>query len=68
MGHNEIRRDRVDLTLVLDRTMLEKVAGCFIYRSEAMEEGRPVVDGVYLQRQVVGSPPPTEMRITIDWT
>ncbi len=68
MGHNEIRRERVDLTLVLDRTMLEKVAGYFIYRSAEMEEGRPIVDGLYMQRQVVGSPPPATMRITIDWT
>ncbi len=58
----------MDLTLVLDRTMLQKVIGYYIYRSEEVEEGRPVVDGLYIQRQIAGNPPPATMKITIEWT
>ncbi len=58
----------MDLRLVLDRKESEKLARYYIYRSEEMEEGRPVVDGLYVQRQVVGRPPPETMRVTIDLT
>ena len=57
----------MELTMVLDHPMLEKVVGYLVYRGEEIDGDRPIVDGLYLRRGVVGSPPPETMRITLDW-
>jgi hypothetical protein len=55
------------LTVRLDYTQLEKVKGYYVYRSEETEGDRPVVDGLYVQRQAVGDQAPESMQISIDW-
>jgi hypothetical protein len=55
------------LTMRLDHTQLEKVKGYYVYRSEEMEGSRPVVDGLYVQRQAVGDHAPESLRISFDW-
>ncbi len=58
---------QLTLHLILDREMLLKVAGYYLYRSEEQLYGRPVVDGVYIQRSTLGAPPPEEMTISMQW-
>ena len=55
----------MELTMILDVTMLEKVAGYCVYRSEEIEGDRPIADGLYIQRQVLGTPPPDRMKLTL---
>jgi len=47
--------------------MEEKVTGYHIYRSKEEENGRPIVDGVYLQRRKVGEMPPERMTLRLEW-
>jgi hypothetical protein len=56
----------VDITLLLDHKMLKKVKSYFIYKSEEEGAGAPVIGGLYILRQVVGSPPPATLRVRID--
>ena len=49
---------RLQLTLPLDNDMLHKVGGYYIYRSQEEERSRPIVDGVYIQREAIDSNPP----------
>jgi hypothetical protein len=57
----------LNLTMRLDQTQLEKVKGYYVYRSEETEGDRPVVDGLYVQRQAVADQAPESLQISIDW-
>jgi hypothetical protein len=57
----------LELTMRLDHTQLEKVKGYYVYRSEESEGDRPVVDGLYVQRQAIGDRAPESMRVSIGW-
>ena len=57
----------LQLTMIVDRSMLTKVEGYYVYRSQEVENDRPVVDGLYVQRQAIGDEPPEALRVTIDW-
>ena len=57
----------LELTMRLDHTQLEKVKGYYVYRSDENEGDRPVVDGLYVQRQAIGDRAPESMRVSIDW-
>lgn len=35
----------------LDGDMLQKVVGYYIYRSEEVHHGHPIIDGIYAQRR-----------------
>lgn len=60
--------EQLRLNLVLDREMLRKVAGYYLYRSqEEGENGTPVVSGVYIQRETIGENPPENMRLLLEW-
>ena len=56
------------LNLVLDREMLQKVIGYYMYRSQEEERDRPTVDGVYIQRETIGENPPENMTLLLEWT
>ena len=56
------------LTLALDKDMLLKVKGYYIYRSQEEEGGRPVFDGLYIQRETINENPPEKMNLLLDWT
>lgn len=55
------------LTMRLDHTQLEKVKGYYVYRTEEAEGDRPVVDGLYIQRQAIEDQAPESLLISIDW-
>ena len=38
-------------TLALDKEYLPKVYNYYIYRSVEWHEGRPIIDGLYVQRE-----------------
>lgn len=57
----------MELRMVLDDSMLKKVAGYYLFRSEETIDERPIVDGLYVQRQVFPGDPPTEFSITVEW-
>ena len=57
----------MDLRMVLDRSMLERVRTYFIYRSEEVAGDSPIVDGLYVQRRALPDPPPETLRISITW-
>ena len=53
--------------MVLDEEYERKLAGYYLYRS--LEKGhneRPVVDGLYIQRDEIGQSPPLKIKLTID--
>jgi len=60
--------NQLRLTLFLDKEMLSKVGGYYIYRSQEREVGRPIVDGVYIQREAVGENPPKAMSLWLEWS
>jgi hypothetical protein len=47
--------------------MLEKVQGYYIYRSEELSGNRPIIDGLYIQRDELMNDPPDEMDISLRW-
>ncbi len=51
----------------LDHEMLRKVSGYYIYRSDEEEDGRPIIDGVYIQRGAVDGNPPETMSLLLEW-
>ncbi len=55
-------------TLRLDSEKTDKMSSYYLYRSEEFQGDRPVVDGVYLQWNAVGSIPPEKMSIVLEWT
>jgi hypothetical protein len=55
------------LNLILDREMLPKVISYYIYRSQEQDKGRPIVDGVYIQRESMGRRPPENMTLSLEW-
>jgi hypothetical protein len=57
----------MELVMELDRTMLEKVDGYYVYRSQETQDERPVVDGLYLRRSAVGGDPRESIRLSISW-
>jgi hypothetical protein len=60
-----MRRER--FTLKLDEEKTDKMPTYYLYRSEEYGEQRPVVDGVYVQRNAVGATPPEMMNMTLEW-
>lgn len=58
---------RIELTVTLDKEMLRKVVGYYLYRSELLEGTRPIVDGIYIQRETIGEYPPESMELTLTW-
>ncbi len=38
------------------------------YKSQEEENARPIVDGVYIQRQIIGDNPPEKMKLVLEWT
>jgi hypothetical protein len=54
-------------TLRLDRETSEKTPTCYLYRSEEMADGRPVIDGVYFQRSALSANPPEKLSVQIDY-
>lgn len=59
--------EKLQLTLILDREMLRKVTGYYIYRSQEEEKDSPIVDGVYIQRETIGENPPKNMTLLLEW-
>ncbi len=37
------------------------------YKSQEEENGRPIVDGVYIQREKIGNNPPEEIKLVLEW-
>ena len=60
--------EQASFHLVLDKHMLTKVIGYYIYRSQEQHYDRPVVDGLYIQRNTLGEYPPEEMIVSITWS
>jgi len=56
-----------ELTVTLDKDMLPKLIGYYLYRSEEFEGKRPIVDGLYVQRDSIGPYPPDSMELTLTW-
>ncbi len=54
-------------TLVLDKAMLAKTPTVYIYRSRETYAGRPIIDGLYVQRSHLAEPAPEQIAITIEW-
>lgn len=50
--------NQLQVTLVLDKDMLQKVDNYHIYRSQEEESGRPVIDSLYIQRRTIYNNPP----------
>ena len=53
--------------LKLDQEETSKMATDYLYRSKEQEGLRPIVDGVYIQRDPVGSKPPNTMSLVLEW-
>ena len=53
--------------LKLDDENTSKMPTYYLYRSEEQEGGRPIVDGVYIQRQTLGPNLPGEMSLMLEW-
>jgi hypothetical protein len=53
--------------LLLDKEMLGKTPAYYIYRSEEMRGRRPMIDGVYIQRDAIGSEAPDEITGVFEW-
>jgi hypothetical protein len=58
---------KLEFTLNLDNELLKKVSTYYIYRSEKYEGNRPIVDGVYIQRNAIGSEPPQIINLVMEW-
>lgn len=54
-------------TLKLDKELLAKTSTYYIYRSEEKNGPRPIVDGVYMQRDALGAEPPEEISLLLEW-
>jgi hypothetical protein len=37
------------------------------YKSQEEENGRPIIDGVYIQREIIGENPPQKMKLLLEW-
>ncbi len=59
--------NRFHCTLILDKDMLHKVENYYIYRSQEEERGRPIIDGVYVQRETIDINPPENIDISLQW-
>jgi hypothetical protein len=51
----------------LDDEMLNKLPTYYLYRSQEQERGRPIIDGVYIQRETLGLNPPKDMTMLLEW-
>ena len=60
--------EKLRSTIVLDTDYLHRVENYYIYRSQEEERGRPIVDGVYIQRETIGENPPEKMKLLLEWT
>jgi len=55
-----------EFTMVLDEEYEQKLAGYCLYRSlEKGDNERPIVDGLYIQRNEIGQPPPSKIELII---
>jgi len=50
--------NQLALTLFINKNMQRKVPGYYIYRSWEKKNGRPIIDGVYMQKREFGKTPP----------
>ena len=57
--------EKLELTLLLDKDY--DLLRYYLYRSREEENGRPIVDGVYIQRDTVGENPPEKMKLLLEW-
>jgi len=53
--------------LKLDSNGTQKMPTYYLYRSEELNDGRPIVDGFYVQRSALGSTPPDTLSILLEW-
>jgi hypothetical protein len=58
---------RLRLSLKLDKEQTNKMPTSYLYRSEEHEGGRPIIDGLYVQRRTIGTKPPAEMSVVLEW-
>ncbi|MDP1808209.1 MAG: hypothetical protein Q8L35_01580 [Actinomycetota bacterium] len=59
--------EQLRVSISLDRAMLGKVGGYYLYRSQEEQSGRPIIDGVYVQRETIGDVPPATMTLLLEW-
>ncbi len=59
---------QIDTDLLLDVDQLMKLDKYYLYRSEETAGGRPLIDGLYVQKQEIGSTPPVRIRLVLEWT
>ena len=52
--------------LKLDDEESSKIPTYYLYRSEEQQGGRPIVDGVYIQRNTLGPQPPKLMNLLLE--
>jgi hypothetical protein len=52
--------------LRLDRENTEKMPAYYLYRSGESNGGRPIIDGVYIQRNAIGPTPPEIMNVLLE--
>ena len=52
--------------LRLDRENTGKMPAYYLYRSDESNGGRPIIDGVYIQRNAVGPTPPETMNVLLE--
>ncbi len=58
---------RKGFNMVLDEEYDRKLAGYCLYRSlEKGDNERPIVDGLYIQREEIGHSPPRKIKLTIE--
>ncbi len=55
------------LTLRLDQDDTSKMSGYYLHRSEECSGNRPIVDGIYVQRNGIGPIPPETMSVLLKW-
>jgi hypothetical protein len=59
--------NQLRFTLKLDQDKTSEMPTYYLYRSEEYGGNRPVVDGVYVQRNTIGPRPPDTMSIVLEW-
>ena len=57
----------LNYTLVYDEEKSDKYENYYQYRSQKYEGNRPIIDGVYIQWQIIGQDPPRNMELKLSW-
>ncbi len=58
---------QLHFTLRLDQDKTDKMSTYYLYRSEEYTGQRPVIDGVYVQRDTIGLTPPETVSLILEW-